>query len=64
MKRWIDEGRGLGERSEYRPWIMVNDFSSRGTVCRELGIKTKRMHHFYLIWNTIIFIIRFLKSST
>ena len=34
MKRWIDEGRGLGERSEYRPWIMVNDFSSRGTVCR------------------------------
>lgn len=46
MKRWIDEGRGLGERSEYRPWIMVNDFSSRGTVCRELGIKTKRMHHF------------------
>ena len=41
MKRWIDEGRGLGERSEYRPWIMVNDFSSRGTVCRELELKQK-----------------------
>lgn len=46
MKRWINEGRGMGELSEYLPWIMVNDFSSKGTVCRELGVKTKRMHHF------------------
>ncbi|HGE5781862.1 TPA: TnsA endonuclease N-terminal domain-containing protein [Bacillus pseudomycoides] len=46
MGKWIGEGRGLGERSEYLPWITVNDFPSNGTVCRELGVKTKRMHHF------------------
>ncbi|MDA1890664.1 MULTISPECIES: TnsA endonuclease N-terminal domain-containing protein [Bacillus cereus group] len=46
MKKWIDEGRGLGEGSEYLPWITVNDFPSNGIVSRELGLKTKRMHHF------------------
>ncbi|MDA2394500.1 TnsA endonuclease N-terminal domain-containing protein [Bacillus cereus] len=46
MRKWIDEGRGLGEGSEYQPWITVNDFPSKGIVSRELGLKTKRMHHF------------------
>ncbi|MDA1763067.1 TnsA endonuclease N-terminal domain-containing protein [Bacillus cereus] len=46
MEKWIDEGRGLGEGSEYLPWITVNDFPSNGIVSRELGLKTKRMHHF------------------
>ncbi|MGF9956259.1 TnsA endonuclease N-terminal domain-containing protein [Bacillus mycoides] len=46
MEKWIREGRGLGEGSEYLPWITANDFPSNGIVCRELGVKTKRMHHF------------------
>ncbi|HHB2483407.1 TPA: TnsA endonuclease N-terminal domain-containing protein [Bacillus cereus] len=46
MEKWIGEGRGLGEGSEYLPWITVNDFPSNGIVSRELGLKTKRMHHF------------------
>lgn len=46
MGKWINEGRGLGEGSEYLPWITVNDFPSNGIVSRELGVKTKRMHHF------------------
>ncbi|PFR23995.1 heteromeric transposase endonuclease subunit TnsA [Bacillus cereus] len=49
MKKWIDEGRGLGEGSEYLPWITVNDFPSNGIVSRELGLKTKRMHHFLFL---------------
>ncbi len=53
MKKWIDEGRGLGEGSEYLPWITVNDFPSNGIVSRELGLKKCTI--FYLVLSITIF---------
>lgn len=35
IARWIREGRGQGEGEEYRPWLTVRDFSSRG-LCHRL----------------------------
>lgn len=41
----MDEGRGQGELSSYKPWIMVQDFPSKGMVSRVFGSKTERVHH-------------------
>ncbi|WP_327324120.1 hypothetical protein [Lysinibacillus parviboronicapiens] len=45
--RYLKEGRGQGELSEYIPWLNVQDFSSNGNVTRIKGWKTTRQHEFF-----------------
>lgn len=45
--RYLKEGRGQGELSEYIPWLNVQDFSSNGNVTRINGWKTTRRHEFF-----------------
>jgi len=47
LKKWIQEGRGQGEGKDYKPWLTVQDFPSKGRVSRVFGWKTKRIHHFF-----------------
>ncbi|MFY0744545.1 TnsA endonuclease N-terminal domain-containing protein [Solibacillus silvestris] len=47
ITRYLNEGRGQGELSEYIPWLKVQDFSSRGNVTRLQGWKTNRKHEFF-----------------
>lgn len=47
LKKWIQEGRGQGEGKDYKPWLTVQDFPSKGRVTRVFGWKTKRIHHFF-----------------
>lgn len=42
----LNEGRGQGTLSEYKPWITIHDLASRGVVSRVSGQKTGRIHHF------------------
>ncbi|MDP1396294.1 TnsA endonuclease N-terminal domain-containing protein [Lysinibacillus capsici] len=68
IARYIMEGRGQGELSEYTPWLNVQDFSSNGNVTRLNGWKTKRQHEFFsnlersyfflLDWSDIVLDIR------
>ena len=44
-KKYLAEGRGRGELSEYVPWIQVQDFPSKGIVSRVKGRTTGRIHH-------------------
>lgn len=44
-EKYIKEGRGMGEGSDYIPWIKIYDFSSKGTISRVLGWKSHRVHH-------------------
>ena len=43
--KWIKEGRGSGQHSEYKPWITVRDLPSDGRVNRVFGHKSQRTHH-------------------
>jgi len=43
--KWIKEGRGSGQNSEYKPWITVRDLPSGGRVHRVFGHKSQRTHH-------------------
>lgn len=36
---------GTGKLGNYKPWISVRDFGSRGVATRIKGLKTGRMHH-------------------
>ncbi|MDZ5474183.1 TnsA endonuclease N-terminal domain-containing protein [Bacillus sp. 31A1R] len=45
IERYIKEGRGTGELSEYKPWLTIQDVPSKGKVRRVKGWKTKRNHH-------------------
>ena len=47
IARYLKEGRGQGELSEYIPWLNVQDFSSNGNVTRIKGWKTTRQHEFF-----------------
>lgn len=47
FERFIKEGRGQGELSEYKPWLTIQDIPSRGRATRIFGFKTKRIHHFF-----------------
>jgi hypothetical protein len=44
-ERYIAEGRGYGDGKEYKPWIRIQDFASKGVVSRIHSQKTKRVHH-------------------
>ncbi|MRX56492.1 heteromeric transposase endonuclease subunit TnsA [Bacillus idriensis] len=47
IQRYLKEGRGQGELSNYKPWITVQDFSSKGRAHRIKGWTTNRMHQFF-----------------
>ncbi|WP_088014531.1 TnsA endonuclease N-terminal domain-containing protein [Gottfriedia acidiceleris] len=40
------EGRGQGEKENYKPWFNIQDVSSHGLSTRVMGWKTNRIHHF------------------
>lgn len=42
----IKNGQGLGQGSEYKPWITIQDFPSNGRVSRIKGITSGRQHEF------------------
>jgi len=44
-EKYVSDGRGQGEGSEYKPWIRIQDFASLGTVSRIYSPKTERVHH-------------------
>ena len=44
-RKRLAEGRGQGEGSDYKPWILVHDFASSGVISRIAGSKTGRVHH-------------------
>ena len=46
INRYIKEGRGSGTKENYKPWIKIQDVSSKGRSNRIKGIKTNRIHHF------------------
>ncbi|KRG13974.1 Tn7 transposition protein A [Virgibacillus soli] len=46
ISKYIKEGRGQGELSNYIPWLKIQDVSSNGNVSRFQGWKTKRQHEF------------------
>lgn len=43
--KWMKEGRGKGQHSDYKPWLTVRDLPSFGRVHRVFGYKSKRTHH-------------------
>lgn len=45
IKRFIDEGRGLGTGKSYKPWLTVADVPSLGRSHRIYITKTERFHH-------------------
>lgn len=45
--RFLKEGRGQGEGVNYKPWLITQDFPSKGVVTRVFSNKTNRMHHFF-----------------
>ena len=44
-EKYVREGRGSGCGPDYKPWIRVQDFASRGVVSRVKGRTTGRVHH-------------------
>lgn len=44
IDKWIQEGRGQGSGSDYKPWLTIQDVASLGLVTREKGWKTNRLH--------------------
>lgn len=46
IQRYIKEGRGQGQGKNYKPWINIHDFPSKGRVSRCKGLKTGRVQHF------------------
>lgn len=46
-KRFLKEGRGQKEGKDYKPWLTVQDFPSKGRCHRIFGWKTGRIHHLF-----------------
>ncbi|MGH0526142.1 TnsA endonuclease N-terminal domain-containing protein [Bacillus cereus] len=46
IKKYIKEGRGSGEVSNYKPWLTIQNVPSHGNNTRSLGWKTNRRHEF------------------
>jgi hypothetical protein len=44
-KRSLRNGFGLGKGKDYKPWLQVQDVSSRGVSSKLFGIKAQREHH-------------------
>lgn len=45
VEKRIKQGFGQGHGRDYKPWLAVQSFSSRGYASRVPGIKTGREHH-------------------
>lgn len=45
MKKWIAEGRGRGEGSNYKPWLTIHDVPSQGRCHRIYDLINGRVHH-------------------
>ena len=43
--KYLKEGRGQGTGADYKPWIYIHDFPSRGVSARIPGRTTGRIHH-------------------
>lgn len=41
----LKEGRGQGERMDYKPWLTIHDFASRGYAVRIKGMTIPREYH-------------------
>lgn len=57
ITRFVKEGRGQGCGVEYRPWLTVQDVSSRGRSTRIHSGKTGREHHLLSDIETAVFLI-------
>jgi hypothetical protein len=57
IRKRIAERYGQGVGVNYRPWLEVNDFPSRGVIHRPLGWKTGRVHHLFSDLEFTIFLI-------
>lgn len=57
FERYVKEGRGKGSGKQYKPWITIQDFPSRGRVSRSPGWKSDRIHHFLSDWELRLFYI-------
>jgi hypothetical protein len=44
---WQAQGCGEGHGQNYKPWLEVTDFSSRGRSRRVWGLKTQRIQHLF-----------------
>jgi len=44
-EKYVRDGRGCGSGADYKPWIRIQDFASRGVVSRVKGRTTGRVHH-------------------
>src|SRR5437867_2669390 len=65
IKKWIAEGRGQGHRREYKPWLAVQNVSSKGFVNRIRGVKTQRRHEFMSnLEASYFYLLDFSKSVT
>ena len=42
-QQFIREGRGQGSGMEYKPWVAIQDFASRGMVSHVKGQTTGRL---------------------
>lgn len=47
IERFEREGRGKGEGTDYKPWLYIGDFSSRGRTHDPTGLKTHRPHQLF-----------------
>jgi hypothetical protein len=47
IARRIAEGYGQGTGADYRPWLGIQDFPSKGVVHRPLGLTTGRVHQLF-----------------
>lgn len=57
IEKRFAEGRGQGAGANYRPWLEVHDFPSRGVIHRPLGAKTGRVHHLFGNLEFMLFLI-------
>ncbi len=48
VEKWIEEGRGSGIGTDYKPLLNIQDVSSLGRSIRLKCIKTNRQHEFLL----------------
>ena len=44
-RKYLAEGRGQGTLADYKPWVQIQDFPSKGVVSRVKGHTTGRVHH-------------------
>lgn len=45
FRKYLTEGRGQGTLADYKPWVQIQDFPSKGVVSRVRGRTTGRVHH-------------------